>query len=153
MFAITTDPARARTTVRATGSAVPAWRITATTTRAFRGASSPKRRRRPTIGASKTSRGIRGFYNFWEKRTNRTAYKKVTQLAPLAARPGAQSTGLMQFAANVCVFKQFARKPTAPAVASTLKSRHNSESNKPAWTKVHAGLLVEHLVRKLKFKF
>ncbi len=50
-------------------------------------------------------------------------------LEPLAARPDAQPTGLMQFAANLSVYNQFARKPLTPVRVSTLKSPHMFNSN------------------------
>ncbi len=50
------------------------------------------------------------------------ALVEETGFAPLAARPGRQLS-IVEFAAVFSVSEQFDRKPIAPAIASTLKSR------------------------------
>ncbi|MDE6058453.1 MAG: hypothetical protein K2G44_00165, partial [Clostridia bacterium] len=47
---------------------------------------------------------------------------RMTGLAPLAARPDAHPTGVMQFAKNPFVFLQFDRKPLASRQASPPSS-------------------------------
>ena len=55
--------------------------------------------------------------------------------APLAARPGEQHTVLFSLRQSCSVYKQFARKPIAPAIASTLESLLNSVHHKSSGTK------------------
>ena len=54
---------------------------------------------------------------------------EVTGLEPLAARPGAQPTGLCSLLSRF-LFQAPLRKPLSPVRASTLKSRQNAETTK-----------------------